>query len=62
MNEVTLTLDKKVLKELIMETIKEKMNINLCCDGKFITVNLMLDEEVIDTHTVRLDGDVCFYQ
>lgn len=60
MNEVTLTLDKKVLKELIMETIKEKMAIKLWCDGKFITVYLMLDDETIDTHRVRLDGNVCF--
>ena len=45
-----------------METIKEKMGIKLWCDGKFMTVNLMLDEELIDTHTVRLDGNVCFYQ
>lgn len=62
MNEVTLTLDNEVLKELIMETIKEKMGIKLWCDGKFMTVNLMLDEELIDTHTVSLDGNVCFYQ
>lgn len=56
MNEV----DKEVLKKLIMETIKEKMGIKLWCDGKFITVYLMLDEELLDTHTVRLDGNVCF--
>ena len=62
MNEVTLTLDKEVLKELIMETIKEKMGVELWCDGKFMTVNLMHDGELIDTHTVRLDGNVCFYQ
>lgn len=62
MNEVTLTLDREVLKELIMETIKEKMGIELWCDGKMMSVNLMLDGELIDTHTVNLDGSVCFYQ
>ena len=45
-----------------METIKEKMGIELWCDGKFMTVNLMLDGELLDTHTVSLDGNVCFYQ
>ena len=62
MNEVTLTLDKEVLKELIMETIKEKMGIELWCDGKIMSVNLKFDGELIDTHTVSLDGNVCFYQ
>ena len=60
MNEITLTLDKEVLKELITETIKEKMGIELWCDGKIMSVDLILDEELIDTHTVRLDGNVCF--
>ena len=36
MNEITLTLDKEFLKELITETIKEKMGIELWCDGKII--------------------------
>ena len=61
MNEVTLTLDNEVLKKLIMETIKEKMGIELWCDGKLITANLMIDDELIDTDTVSLDGNVCFY-
>lgn len=60
MNEVTLTLDKEALRGLIMETIKEKMSIKLWCDGIFMTINLMFDEELVDTHTVRLDGNVCF--
>ena len=60
MNEVTLTLDKDVFKELIMETIKEKMGIELWCDGKIMEVYLTLDGEILDTHTVRLDGNVCF--
>ena len=61
MNEVTLTLDKEVLKELIIKTIKEEVKIELLCNGELITANLMIDNEIIDTDTVRLDGDVNFY-
>ena len=61
MNEVTLTLDKEVLKEVIIKTIKEKVKIKLLCNGELITANLMIDNEIIDTDTVRLDGNVCFY-
>lgn len=61
MNEVTLTLDKEVLKELIIKTIKEEVKIELLCDGELITANLMIDNEIIDTDTVRLDGGVNFY-
>ena len=43
-----------------METIKEKMGIELWCDGKIMEVYLTLDGEILDTHTVRLDGNVCF--
>ena len=60
MNEVTLTLDKEVLKELIIKTIKEEVKIELWCDGKIMEVYLTLDGEILDTHTVRLDGNVCF--
>ena len=61
MNEVTLTLDKEVLKEVIIKTIKEEVKIKLLCNGELITANLMIDDEIIDTDTVRLDGDVNFY-
>lgn len=61
MNEVTLTLDKEVLKELIIKTIKEEVKIELLCNGELITANLMIDNEIIDTDTVRLDGGVNFY-
>lgn len=61
MNEVTLTLDNEVLKELIIKTIKEEVKIKLWCDGELITANLMIDDELIDTDAVRLDGDVNFY-
>ena len=56
MNEVTLTLDKEVLKELIKETIKEKMDIELWCDGEIITVNLMIDNEIMATDSVSING------
>ena len=62
MNEVILTLDNEVLKELIIKTIKEEVKIKLWCDGKLITANLMIDDELIDTDTVSLDGNVCFYK
>ena len=62
MNEVTLTLDNEVLKELIIKTIKEEVKIELLCNGELITANLMIDNEIIDTDTVSLDGNVCFYQ
>lgn len=61
MNEVTLTLDNEVLKELIIKTIKEEMKIELLCNGELITANLIIDNEIIDTDTVRLDGRVNFY-
>ena len=61
MNEVTLTLDKEVLKEVIIKTIKEEVKIKLLCNGELITANLMIDNEIIDTDTVSLDGIVCFY-
>ena len=61
MNEVTLTLDKEVLKEVIIKTIKEEVKIKLLCNGELITANLMIDNEIIDTDTVRLDGNVCFH-
>ena len=61
MNEVTLTLDNEALKELIIKTIKEEVKIELLCDGELITANLMIDNEIIDTDTVRLDGGVNFY-
>lgn len=61
MNEVTLTLDNEVLKELIIKTIKEEVKIELLCNGELITANLMIDNEIIDTDTVRLDGGVNFY-
>ena len=61
MNKVTLTLDNEFLKELIIKTIKEEVKIKLLCNGELITANLMIDDEIIDTDTVRLDGDVNFY-
>lgn len=62
MNEVTLTLDNEVLKELIMETIKEKMGIKVWCDGEIITVDLMLNNKLIATDSVCLNGEtVGFY-
>ena len=61
MNKVTLTLDNEVLKELIIKTIKEEVKIKLLCNGELITANLMIDDEIIDTDSVRLDGDVNFY-
>jgi hypothetical protein len=58
MNEVTLTLDKEVLKELIMEAIKEKMGIKVWSNGEIITVDLMLDRKIIATDSVSINGGI----
>ena len=58
MNEVTLTLDNEVLKELIMEAIKEKMGIKVWSNGEIITVDLMLDRKIIATDSVSINGDI----
>jgi hypothetical protein len=58
MNEVTLTLDNEVLKKLIMETIKEKMGIKVWCNGEIITVDLMLNNEIITTDSVCINGGI----
>lgn len=58
MNEVTLTLDNEVLKELIMEAIKEKMGIKVWSNGEIITVDLMLDRKIIATDSVSINGGI----
>ena len=58
MNEVTLTLDKEVLKEVIIKTIKEKMGIKVWSNGEIITVDLMLDRKIIATDSVSINGGI----
>ena len=58
MNKVTLTLDNEVLKELIMEAIKEKMGIKVWSNGEIITVDLMLDSKIIATDSVSINGGI----
>jgi hypothetical protein len=58
MNKVTLTLDNEVLKELIMEAIKEKMGIKVWSNGEIITVDLMLDRKIIATDSVSINGGI----
>lgn len=58
MNKVTLTLDNEVLKELIMEAIKEKMGIKVWSNGEIITIDLMLDRKIIATDSVSINGGI----